>query len=55
MKPLDLLTSSVQSLERTRNRSFLTMLGIIIGIMSVILVLSIGEAAQRSQVWTVTH
>jgi putative ABC transport system permease protein len=47
MKPLDLFTSSVQSLERTRNRSFLTMLGIIIGIMSVILVLSIGEAAQR--------
>jgi len=47
MKSIDLLTSSVQSLTRTRNRSLLTMLGIIVGIMSVILVLSIGEAAQR--------
>lgn len=44
----DLLQSSVQSLRRTRNRSLLTMLGIVIGILSVILVLSIGEAAQRS-------
>ena len=43
----DLLQSSVQSLRRTRNRSLLTMLGIVIGILSVILVLSIGEAAQR--------
>ena len=47
MKPLDLFTSSWQSLERTRARSALTMLGIVIGILSVILVLSIGEAAQR--------
>ncbi len=43
----DLLKSSTQSLERTRGRSILTMLGIVIGIMSVILMLSIGEAAQR--------
>lgn len=47
MKLADLLQSSVQSLRRTRNRSLLTMLGIVIGILSVILVLSIGEAAQR--------
>lgn len=47
MKLADLLASSVQSLRRTRNRSLLTMLGIVIGILSVILVLSIGEAAQR--------
>ncbi|HVM90390.1 MAG TPA: ABC transporter permease [Verrucomicrobiae bacterium] len=47
MKAIDLFTSSWQSLERTRGRSALTMLGIIIGILSVILVLSIGEAAQR--------
>jgi putative ABC transport system permease protein len=47
MKPFDLFASSWQSLERTRGRSALTMLGIIIGILSVILVLSIGEAAQR--------
>jgi putative ABC transport system permease protein len=43
----DLVQSSTQSLTRTRGRSFLTMLGIVIGIMSVILMLSIGEAAQR--------
>ncbi len=43
----DLVASSLQSLNRTRARSFLTMLGIIIGIMSVIMMLSIGEAAQR--------
>ena len=43
----DLLISSLQSLGRTKGRSVLTMLGIIIGVMSVILVLSIGEAAQR--------
>jgi putative ABC transport system permease protein len=43
----DLIQSSTQSLERTRGRSALTMLGIVIGIMSVILMLSIGEAAQR--------
>ena len=43
----DLIKSATQSLERTRGRSALTMLGIVIGIMSVILMLSIGEAAQR--------
>jgi putative ABC transport system permease protein len=47
MKFGDLIKSSVESLRRTRNRSLLTMLGIVIGILSVILVLSIGEAAQR--------
>lgn len=47
MRILDLVTSALQSLRRTRNRSILTMLGIVIGIMSVILVLSIGESAQR--------
>ena len=43
----DLIQSSMDSLNRTRGRSILTMLGIVIGILSVILVLSIGEAAQR--------
>ncbi len=43
----DLVRSSLQSLGRTKGRSALTMLGIIIGVLSVILVLSIGEAAQR--------
>ncbi|MCC7357238.1 ABC transporter permease [Candidatus Uhrbacteria bacterium] len=43
----DLIHSSIDSLNRTRGRSILTMIGIVIGILSVILVLSIGEAAQR--------
>lgn len=43
----DILRSSVQSLRRTKGRSFLTMIGIVIGVLSVILVLSIGEAAER--------
>ncbi len=43
----DLIQSSFQSLTRTKARSGLTMLGIVIGIASVILMLSIGEGAQR--------
>lgn len=43
----DLVVSSYQSLMRTKSRSLLTTLGIVIGIMSVILVLSIGQAAQQ--------
>jgi putative ABC transport system permease protein len=43
----DLLTSSLQSLARTKGRSLLTRLGIVIGVMSVIMMLSVGEAAQR--------
>lgn len=43
----DLIQSSLQSLTRTKARSVLTMLGIVIGVMSVILMLSVGEAAQR--------
>jgi putative ABC transport system permease protein len=48
MKIRDLLQSAVQSLTRNKGRTALTMLGIVIGILSVIVVLSIGEAAQRS-------
>jgi len=43
----DLLQSSLDSLNRTRGRSALTMLGIVIGIWSVIFALSAGEAGQR--------
>ena len=43
----DLIASSLQSLSRTKGRSALTMLGIVIGILSVILMLTIGEAAGR--------
>lgn len=43
----DLIDSSLKSLTRTKARSVLTMLGIVIGVMSVIMMLSMGEAAQR--------
>jgi putative ABC transport system permease protein len=42
----DLIHSSWQSLLRTRGRSILTTLGIVIGIAAVILSLSIGQSAQ---------
>lgn len=50
----DLATSAKDSLVRTKGRTALTMLGIIIGIMSVILILSIAEAAERYIVSTVS-
>jgi len=46
MRVQDLLYSALNSLRRTKARSAMTTLGIVIGIMSVILVLSIGESAQ---------
>jgi putative ABC transport system permease protein len=46
MKLTDLFDSAYSSLLRTRNRSLLTMLGMIIGIAAVILALSIGESAE---------
>jgi len=46
MKIKDLVTTSTQSLRRNRSRSALTILGIVIGVMSVILALSIGQSAE---------
>jgi putative ABC transport system permease protein len=43
----DLIMSSIKSLRRGGSRSFLSILGIVIGIASVILILSISEAGQR--------
>jgi len=42
----DLLTTSVTALRRNKSRSALTILGIVIGITSVILMLSIGQSAE---------
>ncbi len=53
MRLHDLIESALESLARTKGRTALTMLGIVIGIMSVILVLSIAEAAERYIVGTV--
>jgi putative ABC transport system permease protein len=46
MRIVDLFSLSYGSIIRTRGRAMLTMLGIIIGIASVILMLAIGQAAQ---------
>lgn len=42
----DALGIAFKNLARSKRRSFLTMLGIIIGVMSVVLVLSVGAGAQ---------
>ncbi len=47
MRLFDSFTTAVSSIRRTGTRSLLTMLGIVIGVASVILVLSIGESAER--------
>ncbi len=46
MKIRDLFAIARESIRRTRGRAVLTMLGIVIGIASVILMLSIGQAAE---------
>ncbi len=47
MKLQDLIEISWQNLIRNRKRAALTMLGIVIGVMSVILMLSVGKAAEN--------
>lgn len=47
MKFTDVIKISLDNLIRNRRRALLTMLGIIIGVMSVILMLSVGKAAEN--------
>jgi putative ABC transport system permease protein len=47
MKYRDILTMSARSIRRGGSRSYLSILGIVIGIASVILILSISQAGQR--------
>jgi len=46
MRILDTLKTSIRALTRNKSRSALTMLGIVIGISSVILIMSIGAGAK---------
>ncbi len=46
MKLLDILKTSSTALRRNKMRSILTMLGIVIGIMAVILIMSLGSGAE---------
>jgi len=47
MKYQDLFLTASESLTRTKSRSLLTILGIVIGIAAVILMLGIGQGAER--------
>ena len=48
MKILNILLSAFRALQRNKMRSFLTMLGIIIGVAAVIAMLAIGQGAEYS-------
>jgi len=48
MKTLNILLSAFRALRRNKMRSFLTMLGIIIGVAAVIAMLAIGQGAEYS-------
>ena len=48
MNIYDLIKSSIRSLKANKMRAFLTMLGIIIGISSVISMSAIGKGGQKS-------
>ena len=48
MKNLNILLSAFRALQRNKMRSFLTMLGIIIGVGAVIAMLAIGQGAEHS-------
>ncbi len=48
MKMLNIFLSAFRALQRNKMRSFLTMLGIIIGVGAVIVMLAIGQGAEIS-------
>ena len=48
MKFLESLKMAISSIKSNKMRSFLTMLGIIIGISSVITIVSLGQGGQNS-------
>src|SRR5471030_2070056 len=49
------LKTAIASLSRTKLRSFFTMLGIIIGITSVVTVVSLGEGLKQQIVGQINH
>ena len=49
MKTKDLLTICIQNLTRHKSRTFLTVLGVIIGCCSVVIMISIGIGMKEAQ------
>ena len=54
MKMLNILLSAFRALQRNKMRSFLTMLGIIIGVAAVIAMLAVGQGAEYSVKQTIS-
>jgi putative ABC transport system permease protein len=54
MKTADLFQEALLALSANRLRSALTMLGIVIGVASVILMLAIGEGSKRNVARTIS-
>jgi putative ABC transport system permease protein len=50
MRPFDYFSESFDSLNKHRMRALLTMLGIIVGVLTVMLTLGIGAGA-RDAIW----
>ena len=58
MKPSDSLKTAIIALKTNKTRSFLAMLGIVIGIAAVIVMISLGQGVQNvvlSQIETMGH
>jgi putative ABC transport system permease protein len=54
MKMMNILLSAFRALQRNKMRSFLTMLGIIIGVAAVIAMLAVGQGAEYSVKQTIS-
>lgn len=51
MRWSDLLRMSSNSLKRRKLRTFLTILGVVIGTASIVVMISLGLGLQESSVW----
>ena len=49
MRWIDILSQSLQNLLRRKLRSFLTMLGVVIGTAAIVVTLSLGAGAEKAQ------
>ena len=47
MDPLELLLTAIDTIRASKVRAFLTTLGVVIGVLAVILLVSLGEGARQ--------